>query len=137
MGIILILIFVFLGSIHTYWAFGGTWGADIVLPTNPSGQTMLQPSPLMTIVVSGGLFIFAAYYMHLAGWIHFYLPSWLQLLAGWGIPSIFLLRAIGDFNYVGLFRKVTDTPFGKNDRLIFTPLCILISSLGFWLDFGI
>lgn len=137
MSLILILIFAFLGGIHTYWALGGTWGTDIVLPTNPNGQTMLQPSPLMTIVVSGGLFIFAAYYMLSAGWVNFHLPRWLQLLAGWGIPSIFLLRAIGDFNYVGLFRKVTDTPFGKNDRLIFTPVCILISTLGFWLEFGI
>jgi len=132
---VLILLFIWLGGIHVYWAFGGRWAADSVLPTDSTGKKMLVPSALMTVVVAGGLFAFALYYMRLVGWVDIALPRWLGLLAGWGIPSIFLLRAIGDFNYVGLFRQVTDTPFGKNDRLIFTPLCVLVSFLGFWVAF--
>lgn len=131
MLIFLILIFSFLTGIHVYWAFGGQWSADIVLPTDPTGKKMLSPSPLMTAIVSNGLFAFAVYYMLMAGWVHFMVPSWLMTLAGWGIPTIFLVRAIGDFNYVGFFRKVKDTPFGIKDQQIFTPLCLLISVLGF------
>ena len=130
---LLILIFVFLGSIHVYWAFGGQWAADTVLPTNSAGKRMLNPSTLMTLVVSIGLFAFAMYYMVVAGWIHFYLPSWLQLLAGWGIPSIFLLRVIGDFQYVGLFKKITQSEFAQADSRYFVPLCLGIAILGFFL----
>jgi hypothetical protein len=39
------------------------------------------------------------------------------------------LRAIGDFNYVGFFKKIKHTKFGKNDTKYFSPLCLTIGVL--------
>ena len=46
----------------------------------------------------------------------------LQLLA-----TLFALRAVGDFRYVGLFRRVRGTPFARWDQWLFTPLCVSIA----------
>jgi hypothetical protein len=43
-AIILFLIFLFISSIHFYWAFGGNWGSDAVLPTKDDNNTkVLNP----------------------------------------------------------------------------------------------
>jgi hypothetical protein len=34
---------------------------------------------------------------------------------------------------VGLFKKVKDTPFAKNDNAIYIPLCLGITLLAAWL----
>ena len=49
---------------------------------------------------------------------------------GWVIPIIFLLRAIGEFKYVGIFKRVKKTKFGRFDTKLFSPLCLIISILG-------
>jgi len=49
--------------------------------------------------------------------------------------SIFLLRAIGDFNYVGFFKKIKDTNFGKMDSKYYSPLCLVIAIMGFAVKF--
>ncbi|MBK8392002.1 MAG: DUF3995 domain-containing protein [Saprospiraceae bacterium] len=38
-SIILFLIVLFISSIHFYWAFGGKWGSDVVLPTKDDNIT--------------------------------------------------------------------------------------------------
>lgn len=130
----LILIFLFLSGVHVYWALGGKWGLDAAIPTDPNSKKKLNPPPLLTAIVANGLFAFAVYYMLVAGWVQMDLPHWLLQLAGWGIPSIFLLRAIGDFQYVGLFKKVKGTAFAQADNRIFVPLCLVIAVLGFSLQ---
>ena len=49
-----------------------------------------------------------------------YLKSvlWLYLMYHYGlwiIASLFMLRAIGEFKYVGFFKKYKHIQFGKND----------------------
>jgi hypothetical protein len=61
------------------------------------------------------------------------LPVWLDILRKygiWAIIVIFLVRAIGDFRYVGFFKKYRNTKFGKNDTKYYSPLCLLIGILG-------
>jgi hypothetical protein len=41
---------------------------------------------------------------------------------------------MGEFNYVGFFKKVKDTEFAKWDTKLFSPLCLLISSFGFAIE---
>jgi hypothetical protein len=47
------------------------------------------------------------------------------------IAALFLLRAIGDFKYVGFFKSVSQTDFARLDSLLFTPLCLLIAIAAF------
>jgi len=42
------------------------------------------------------------------------------------IAVAFFFRAVGDFNYVGFFKKVKNTGFAKRDNRYYSPLCLLV-----------
>jgi len=129
-AIILFLIFLFISSIHIYWAFGGNWGSDAVLPTKDDNNTkVLNPSILPTLIVALGLLGFGLLILIISGLIAFVIPQWLSKYGLWIIASIFTLRAIGDFKYVGFFKKIKLTKFGKNDTKYYSPLCLTIGIL--------
>jgi hypothetical protein len=128
-AIILILIFLFISAIHFYWAFGGTRGSDSVLPIKENNVKVLNPSVLSTVTVALGILGFGLFILVKSGLLDFNLPNWLNKYGLWIIASIFIIRAIGDFNYVGFFKKIKQTKFGKSDTKYFSPLCLLIGIL--------
>ncbi|MET4138359.1 hypothetical protein ABIB30_000719 [Pedobacter sp. UYP1] len=120
------IIFIALALLHVYWAFGGIWGKDVVVPTGASGQKLFFPSVLSTLIVAIGLLIFALVNLSIKYLLVLPLnPLFLQygiLVTG----LIFLIRAIGDFNYVGLLKKHKTSDFARQDRLFYTPLCLTL-----------
>jgi len=126
-SILLFLIFLFISSIHFYWAFGGQKGSDEVLPTKDDNTTkVLNPTTGSTLIVAFGLLGFGLFILSMSGLTTFSVPNWLTKYGLWTIGGVFTLRAIGDFKYVGLFKKIKQTTFGKNDTKYFTPLCLMI-----------
>lgn len=129
-AITLILIFLFISSIHFYWVFGGKWGSDAVLPTKEDNNTKtLNPTIIATLIVAFGLLGFGLFILAMSGLITFDTPQWLSKYGLWIIAGIFTLRAIGDFNYVGFFKRIKQTKFSKNDTKYFSPLCLIIGIL--------
>jgi hypothetical protein len=128
---ILFGIFLFLSSLHFYWAFGGKWGSTAVLPTKDdnANQKALNPGIAATLIVALGLLAFGLLPLVITGTIPFRLPSWLDKSGLWIITGIFGIRAIGDFNYVGFFKRIKHTTFAKNDTKYYSPLCLIISIL--------
>jgi len=126
---ILFLIFLFISAIHFYWAFGGTWGSDSVLPTKENNVKALNPSILSTLIVALGVLFFGLFIIVKSGLLEFNLPNWLNKYGLWVIASIFIIQAIGNFNYVGFLKKIKHTKFGKSDTKYFSPLCLLIGIL--------
>ncbi|MFS4466204.1 DUF3995 domain-containing protein [Maribacter sp. 2210JD10-5] len=130
LSIILLIIFIFLGSIHFYWLFGGKWGLEKALPTKEIGTKAIQPPKIATAIVGLGLISFGLFYLVKSGFITFQVPNWIIAYGSWIIPSIFILRAIGDFRYVGFFKKIKNTEFAKADSKWFAPLCLTIGIFG-------
>lgn len=128
-SIILLLIFTVLSGFHFYWFFGGTWGLDKVVPTKSPEASSLAIPKSATLVVALVLGSFGLIYLIKSGIIAVSLPNWVTY-GYWLIPIIFILRAIGDFKYVGFFKKVKNTEFAKADSKIFAPLCLFIGILG-------
>ena len=128
---LLVIIFLILSLIHFHWAVGGTWGFEAALPTRQNGERVLNPRKIDSFIVGAGLAGFAFFYLRMGHFLEFPLPGWIITIGKWLIPSIFLIRAIGDFKYVGFFKKIKTTDFGKNDSTIFSPLCLLIALLGY------
>ncbi|MEC4113793.1 DUF3995 domain-containing protein [Myroides pelagicus] len=123
--IVNVLIFLFLSGIHIYWAFGGRWGVEAVLPSK-DGVKKLTPSPVGTLVVASGLAFFSG-----VSAIELESYQWMYLVVG----IVFGLRVIGDFRYVGLFRRVKDSVFAEKDTVIFIPLCVYLSLSNLFLYF--
>lgn len=130
-SILLVLIFFLISLLHFYWVFGGKWGLDGSLPKNDKGENLFTPGPLSTLIVALGLFGFGLYYASHAGFIELSLVHRWRHIIGWVIPSIFVLRSIGDFRYCGLFKRIRDSTFARLDTQYFTPLCLLLAGLGY------
>lgn len=122
------LIFIIIGMLHVFWAFGGVWGVKAVLPTEDDSKfPVLQPRMLGTLFI--GLFCFFASVLLLVQIDLFTviqpspLSKWLCITGG----IVFLLRAIGEGKYVGFFKKIKHTRFAKQDTAFYSPLCVWIS----------
>ena len=129
---ILISIFLFLSGIHFYWGFGGQWGNEAVIPTKDDNVKVMMPGIVPTFIVALGLLCFGLVVLMNSVELDFKLPLWLDIVHKYGlwvIASIFILRAIGEFNYVGFFKKIKHTKFGKNDTKYYSPLCLTIGIL--------
>ena len=120
------IVFIFLSQMHIYWAFGGKMGKDTAVPTIDTGEKLFIPGTFGTLVVAAGLLIFALInlFAHVieAGFINIQYIRYGIL----GIGLVFLLRATGDFNYVGLMKKHKNTVFAKMDTRFYVPLCLTL-----------
>lgn len=92
---------------------------------------MLNPRKIDSAIVGLGLFGFGSLYLIHTGLLVWDLPEWLVHIASWIVPGIFLLRAIGEFKYVGFFKKIRSTSFAKRDSKYYAPLCLGIGIIGF------
>ncbi len=122
------IIFIIISGFHFYWAFGGKFGSKAVVP-EISSKLVFKPSVLATIVV--------AFVMLIGAWLLWkpHINSYAKILiyGNLAIGIIMLIRAIGDFRYVGFFKKVKGTLFAQNDTLYYSPLCVLISLDAFYI----
>lgn len=130
LSILLFVIFTVLGLVHFNWTIGGKWGFEKALPTKENGERVLNPKKFDSAIVGFGLILFGLFYLLKSGLINFQVPSWIITYGHWLIPVIFILRAIGDFKYIGFFTKIKNTEFGKADSKIFSPLCLTIGIIG-------
>jgi hypothetical protein len=131
-AVILIVIFLFLSGIHIYWIFGGQWGNSAVIPTKDDNLKAIMPGVIPTLIVALGLLGFGLVVLLNVIRLDFKLPLWLYFVHKYGlwvIASIFVLRAIGEFNYIGFFKKYKQTKFGQNDTKYYSPLCLTIGIL--------
>lgn len=130
LSLILSLIFFILGIIHLNWLIGGTFGFDESLPTKETGERVLNPKKFDSAIVGLGLMCFAFFYLIKADLINLDIPHWILKYGSWLIPAIFILRAVGEFKYVGLFKKIKHTSFGELDTKFYSPLCAFIGIIG-------
>jgi len=133
-GIILIVLFVLLSLLHFYWFLGGKKGLEKALPTDNNGNKVFNPGKIETSIVGFGLLLFASYYFVKIGVLKIELPELLLDYSGWAISSIFILRTIGDFKYVGFFKKIKHTGFGEFDTKYFSFLSLVIGILGVFVE---
>ncbi|NJX14713.1 DUF3995 domain-containing protein [Tamlana crocina] len=130
LSISLSTIFITLGAIHFNWVVGGTFGFAESLPTKESGERVLNPKKMDSAIVGTGLTLFGVFYIFKSGMTENILPNWLLEYGGWVIPIIFILRAIGEFKYVGFFKSVNKTDFAKLDTKLYSPLCLVMGVMG-------
>ena len=136
-SLVLTIVFFVLGGIHLYWALGGQWGFEHSLPTEGErGERVLKPRKIDTVMVGIGLLAFGVVYLGKSGSIDLSQYEFILYYIRWAVPIIFILRAIGEFKYVGFFKKIKHTKFGRVDTKLFSPLCLAIGILGLWIQFS-
>ncbi len=123
---VLCLVFVTLALWHFRMALWPTFGASGAVPS-VGGKPLFVPSPWATGLVGAVLLLFAWLVGATAGLVEIGISvrvlSWLCDALALGL----LARAIGEFKYVGFFKRVRDSEFARLDTLLYSPLCLLLA----------
>ena len=122
-------IFILLSFLHIYWALGGNWGMNAVLPTLSENQRRFHPGLYGTFAIGVAMGLFAFISIGNMGIFDAFAGRDIFRYASTAIAIVFLLRAMGDFRYIGFFRKANGTLFAKNDIRYYSPLCVFIALL--------
>lgn len=119
-------LFILLAFLHVYWAIGGRWGSDKVIP-RVDDQPLFTPGPAITLLVALGLFGIAILTYILGFYGGGSLFGNYIIYVAWLLVFIFSLRAIGDFKLIGFFKKNNDSVFAKYDSRYYSPLCLALA----------
>ena len=127
LALITIITLIIAGLFHFYWAFGGKFGLDRAIPTK-DGKPLLNPGKFLTIIV--GLIILGfALVSYILNFENSSSVTYFTKIsyAGWFLSGVFLIRSIGDFHTVGLFKKIKSSKFAEFDTKYFVPLTLFWS----------
>ena len=126
LAIFICAVFVVLAGWHFHMAFSNFQGESIAVPSE-NGKPLLVPTAAITFAVGLVLLLLGVLVASTAGLVSFGLPVWLLTSLSSMLALGLLARAIGEFRYVGFFKKVRGSRFAKMDSLIYSPLCLLLS----------
>ena len=105
----------------------GRSGESAAVPSL-AGKSLFVPSRMATLAVATVLLLFAGLVAATAGLVPVALPrvvlAWLSYALALGL----LARAVGEFKYVGLFKRVRGTRFATLDTFVYSPLCLLLAA---------
>jgi hypothetical protein len=121
------LIFLVIAGFHFYWAFGGAYGSKAVLPElENSDKKVFVPGKLTTFIVACLFLGIAVGYSLVCTRQGDVYPDILFYFLCI-ISAVTFARAIGDFRYVGFFKKKSKSRFAVNDTKFYSPLCLWIA----------
>lgn len=127
-AVICIAILSIASALHAYWAMGGVAWRGSVIPEK-HGKPVFSPGRLGTLLVAVSLAAAALLIAIQSQIIPWWSPTPITKIATWVLSVIFILRAIGDFRYVGFFKKVRGSSFSRLDTVLYSPLCGLLGIL--------
>jgi len=119
------LLFLF-ALFHIYWAFGGRWGYRVAFPRVKS-KTVFKIGHIEMFLLGVGL---AAAGFLILGRMKIWTiwAIWRYYRSGVLLLSAFaLIRAVGDFRYLGFFKDRRFDFSSKIDTWVISPLCLYIA----------
>lgn len=122
-AIFLIVSFVGLAALHLYWALGGKFGMSAALP-EVDGEPVFTPGAAATVAVAFVLAGFALIALVLGFGTGFALTPY-AIFLGFAVGGALVLRAVGEFRYVGFFKRIKGSKFAAYDSWLFSPFCLL------------
>jgi len=113
---------------HLYWAAGGRRGAKLVIPTDPrhDDRPLFHPSALGTLVVAAFLATVVGLALLVRSGQALVISADAARIALAICGTVFVLRAVGDFRWVGFFKSVRGTPFARWDDWLFSPFILVV-----------
>ena len=112
--------------VHMYWAARGV-ASGASVPSHADGTPLFLPGRVATLLVALALLLAALIVLGRAQLLDLRMPPIALRIGIWGVVATFTARTVGEFRYVGLFKRVSGTPFARWDTRLFTPLCAVIA----------
>jgi Protein of unknown function (DUF3995) len=112
-----------IAAVHLYWACGGRRGANGAVPER-DGQPLFRPGAAATLVVAGLLLVASLLVLARARLTPGVVPPVVSRWGTWGVAAVLTARAVGDFNYLGFFKRRRGTRFARLDTRFYSPLAL-------------
>lgn len=121
------LTFLLLALWHVYMAMRPTSGASGAVPS-VGGKPLFVPSRRATLAVAIVLLLFAGLVAATGGLMSVGIPAVALTWLSYALACGLLARAVGDFRYIGFFKRVRDSRFATLDTRVYSPLCIVLAA---------
>ena len=121
-------VFVTLALWHFWMSRSGAPSDQSGAVPSVDGRPLFVPSTRSTVAIGVLLLLCAVLVAATADIIDLSLPESLLDGLSCALALGLLARAIGDFRYVGFFKRVRDTPFARMDTLLYSPLCLALAA---------
>ncbi|WP_222984699.1 DUF3995 domain-containing protein [Flagellimonas meishanensis] len=123
---IISIVLIFLAALHFYWSIFGIKDPEAVLPKRSGNNITFSPGKFGAALVGVALLFFAFIFINKV--LMLLDHPWLKYISV-GIGMIFIVRAFGDFKYVGFFKTAKNSKFSALDTRYYSPLCLLLGIL--------
>jgi len=127
-------IFAALSALHVSWVLRSTASSDVTaaanatVPTRADGTPVFRPGRLVTLTVALALAGAAVLVLGRASVMARMAPEAWYAAGTWMLGVVLLLRVIGEFRYVGIFKRERGTRFAALDTRYYTPLCGVLAA---------
>jgi hypothetical protein len=91
------------------------------------GKPLFVPTRRSTVAVGVVLLLFSGLVAATSGFVPVGLPASLLAWLSYGLAAGLLARAVGEFRYVGFFKRVRGSRFARLDTLVYSPICLLLA----------
>ncbi len=126
LALVVCSVFVVLGLWHFHLAATPATGQSGAVPT-VDGKPLFVPSTTSTVAVGVVLVLFAALVAATAGMLPSGLPMVARRWLSYALALGLLGRAVGEFRYVGFFKRMRGSRFATLDTFVYSPLCLLLA----------
>jgi len=123
---------------YIYWFIGGKNSIQYFFPSNSSlRRNRVKPKKWKLFLTA--IVLAAMTWLNVEQIEYFVInPVLHEEVFLWGnriISIIFLLRAFGNFTYIGFTKTFRDSTYAKLDTYIYSPACILVAVSAYMIDF--
>jgi hypothetical protein len=125
-ALVVCAVFVALALWHFYMVLAPSRGVSGAVPS-VEGKPLFMPSTRATVAVGIALLSFAGLVAATAGFVALPIPRLVLVWLCYGLALGLLARAIGEFKYVGFFKRVRGSRFARLDTMVYSPLCLLLA----------
>ena len=126
LALVVCSMFIGLALWHFWMAMLPTKGESGAVPS-VNGKPLFTPSRKSTVAVGIVLLLFAGLVAATAGIVSVGLPAVALVWLSYALAAGLLARAVGEFKYLGFFKRVRGSRFAKLDSLVYSPLCLLLA----------
>ena len=127
LALVVCSVFLALALWHFYMALKPSSGKTGAVPS-VDGRPLFVPSSKATVAVGVVLVLFAGLVAATAGIVSVGLPAVALAWLSYALAVGLLARAVGEFKYVGFFKRVRGSKFATLDTFAYSPLCLLLAA---------
>jgi len=132
LGTLAIAIMVTTATIQMYWALGGRIGVALAQPEAAKGSFVRRsapskPSATATLLIATCLVVAADLMLVRVGVFTSKISPDGVRIACAVLAAGFLIRAVGDFKFVGFFKRIRGSRFARLDTALYSPLCLFLA----------